>query len=56
MHVGDAEVSMKHSGFIINKGNATAKDILDLIKIVQQNVKEQFDVQLDTEVRIVGKN
>lgn len=55
VHVGDAEVSVKHSGFIINKGKANAKDILDLIKIVQQKVKEQFDVELDTEVRIVGE-
>ncbi|NMM62275.1 UDP-N-acetylmuramate dehydrogenase [Clostridium sp. P21] len=53
--VGDAEVSKKHSGFIINKGNATAKDILDLISVVQQKVKENFDVELLTEVRILGE-
>ncbi|AKN32864.1 UDP-N-acetylenolpyruvoylglucosamine reductase [Clostridium carboxidivorans P7] len=53
--VGDAEVSKKHSGFIINKGNATAKDILDLISIVQEKVKEKFDVELLTEVRILGE-
>lgn len=53
--VGDAEVSKKHSGFIINKGNATAKDILDLISIVQKKVKEKFDVELLTEVRILGE-
>lgn len=53
--VGDAEVSKKHSGFIINRGNATAKDILDLISIVQEKVKEKFDVELLTEVRILGE-
>lgn len=53
--VGDAEVSTKHSGFIINKGNATAADILDLIKLVQQRVKSKFDVDLYTEVRIIGE-
>lgn len=54
--VGDAEVSTKHSGFIINKGNATAKDVLDLIKVVQKTVKEKSDVQLNTEVLIIGED
>lgn len=56
VHVGDAEVSQKHSGFIINKGNATAKDITNLIEIVQQTVKEKFGVELHTEVMIVGED
>jgi len=55
-NVGDAEVSVKHSGFIINKKNASAKDILDLIKLVQQKVKEKFGVELDTEVKIWGED
>jgi len=54
--VGDAEVSVKHSGFIVNKKNASAKDILDLIKLVQQKVKEKFSVELDTEVKIWGED
>lgn len=54
--VGGAQVSEKHSGFIINKGNATANDILNLIKVVQKTVKEQFDVDLYTEVRIIGED
>ncbi|OBR91894.1 MULTISPECIES: UDP-N-acetylmuramate dehydrogenase [Clostridium] len=53
--VGDAQVSEKHSGFIINKGSATAKDILDLIAIVQNKVKEKFNVDLYTEVRVIGE-
>jgi len=53
--VGGAEVSKKHSGFIINKGDASAKDILDLISIVQDKVKEKYDVELFTEVRIIGE-
>lgn len=56
IHVGDAEVSMKHSGFIVNKGNATASDILELIDQVTEKVKENFQVELSTEVRIVGEN
>lgn len=54
--IGDAEVSKKHSGFIINKGNASAKDILDLIALVQKKVYEKFAVELHTEVRIVGED
>lgn len=55
-NVGDAQVSEKHSGFIINRGNATASDILNLIKIVQHRVKEKFNVDLYTEVRIIGED
>jgi len=54
--VGDAEVSEKHSGFIINKGNATAKDVLDLIEVVKAKVYEKFKVELHTEVRIIGED
>ena len=53
--IGGASVSEKHSGFIINKNKATAKDILDLISHVQQIVKAEFDVVLETEVRIIGE-
>jgi UDP-N-acetylmuramate dehydrogenase len=53
--VGDAEVSVKHSGFIINKGNATAKEILSLISLVQKTVYEEFGVELHPEVRIIGE-
>ena len=48
--VGDAMVSEKHSGFVINKGNATASDILTLISDVQRIVYEKFEVRLETEV------
>ena len=54
--IGGACVSEKHSGFVINKGGATAKDILDVIKHVQDTVKENFGVDLHTEVRIIGKD
>ncbi|WP_428864367.1 UDP-N-acetylmuramate dehydrogenase [Clostridium sediminicola] len=53
--IGDAKVSVKHSGFIINKGNATAEDILKLIKFVQKTVKDNYGVELKTEVRIMGE-
>ena len=53
--VGDAQVSEKHCGFIINKGNATSSDINRLIETVQQQVEEHFDVKLEPEVIRVGK-
>ena len=56
LSVGDAEVSRKHSGFIINKGNASAKDIIGLITLVQKKVKEKFNVDLNTEVLIIGED
>ncbi|MBK5239625.1 UDP-N-acetylmuramate dehydrogenase [Clostridium sp.] len=54
--VGDAQVSEKHSGFIINRKNCSAKDILDLILIVQNQVEEKFGVKLYTEVKIWGED
>ncbi|OFI07492.1 UDP-N-acetylenolpyruvoylglucosamine reductase [Clostridium acetireducens DSM 10703] len=56
MRVGDAEVSKKHAGFIINRGNAHAKDILELINFVKKTVKEEYNVELATEVRIIGED
>ena len=55
IYVGDAQVSEKHSGFIINKKNASAKDILDLILLVQNEVEKKFGVQLHPEVKIWGE-
>lgn len=54
--IGGAAVSEKHSGFVINKGGATAKDVLDVIAHVQKTVKENFGVDLHTEVRIIGRD
>ena len=52
--VGGAQVSELHSGFIINRGGATATDILQLMEIVQARVFDEFGVKLETEVRIIG--
>ncbi|MEK5433430.1 UDP-N-acetylmuramate dehydrogenase [Lysinibacillus sp. FSL R7-0073] len=52
--VGGAEVSTKHAGFIVNKGNATASDYIATIQMVQRIVKEKFGIELETEVKIVG--
>ena len=53
--VGGAQVSEKHCGFVVNKGGATAMDVLNLIREVQRRVKEQFGVDLETEVRFLGE-
>ncbi|WP_312045060.1 UDP-N-acetylmuramate dehydrogenase [Anaerotignum sp.] len=53
--IGGAQVSEKHAGFVVNKGNATTQDILDLISFCQQTVFEKFGVSLETEVKIVGE-
>lgn len=53
--VGDAQVSEKHCGFVVNRGNATAQEVNQLIQDVQKKVKEEFQVELEPEVRMVGK-
>lgn len=53
--IGGAQVSEKHAGFIINTGDATAQDVLDLIHYVQKTVYEKFGVILEPEVKMVGE-
>lgn len=53
--VGGAAVSEKHAGFIINKGNATACEVKELIKTIKEKVKKNDGVTLETEVIFVGK-
>lgn len=53
--VGGAQVSEKHSGFVINRGNATAQDILTLIAMIQHEVKQQFGVDIQREVIVIGE-
>ena len=52
--VGGAAVSEKHAGFIINRGGATASDILELEKRIVETVYEKFGVRLEREVRVIG--
>lgn len=53
--IGDAEVSTKHAGFVINKGSASASDIYKLICYIQKVVKEKYNVELEREVRLLGE-
>lgn len=53
LSIGGAQISEKHAGFIINKNNASGKDILELIKLIQNKVKEAYNVDLEVEQRII---
>ena len=55
LKVGGAQVSEKHCGFIINKGDATATDIVRLMRLVQNIVDEKFGIRLEPEVRLIGE-
>lgn len=52
--IGGAQVSRKHAGFIVNTGNATARDIYDLIHAVREKVHANFGVWLEPEVKLLG--
>jgi UDP-N-acetylmuramate dehydrogenase len=52
--VGGAVVSAEHGNFIVNDGQATARDVLELIAILQARVKEARGIELQTEVEIIG--
>jgi UDP-N-acetylmuramate dehydrogenase len=53
--IGDAMVSEKHCGFVINVGTATCEDVLNLIEFVKLNIHEKFGVDIEPEVRIIGE-
>ena len=53
--IGDAEVSKKHAWFIVNTGNATAQDVLDLIEYVKNTVYNKTNNLIELEVQIIGE-
>ncbi len=53
--IGGAMVSAKHCGFVVNDGDATARDVTDLIEFVQEEVRKRFDVELEPEVKMLGE-
>lgn len=53
LSVGKAQVSNKHAGFIVNLGNATSKDVLNLIEIIKQKIYEKYKIELFTEIEYV---
>lgn len=53
--IGGAKVSEKHAGFVVNFNNATAKDVLDLIKYIKEKVYEKYGIKIEEELRIIGE-
>ncbi len=56
MAVGGALISPQHGNFIVNTGNATATDVLSLISIARDKVREKFGIELEPEIRVIGGN
>lgn len=56
LRIGDAKISEKHANFIVNLGNARARDVLELIAIAQNRVYERFNIFLEPEVKFLGVN
>lgn len=54
-NIGDACVSEKHAGFIINKGKATAEDVLKLIEHIKSTVKKKYKIDLELEIKVIGE-
>jgi len=54
--VGDAQISMRHANFIVNRGQARARDILALINLAQEKVSQKFGVHLELEIEVIGNN
>lgn len=52
--IGGAEISTRHANFVVNSGGATARDVLALVRLMRDRVRERFGVSLETEVRLVG--
>ena len=55
MRIGDAEVSTKHGNFIVNRGHASAADVISLIHKIRRVIKEKTGIRLDLELKIVGE-
>ena len=55
-NIGGAEVSTKHAGFVLNKGKATAKDVIELTNYVKEKVFEKFQKEIELEIEIIGED
>ncbi|MBR3254850.1 MAG: UDP-N-acetylmuramate dehydrogenase [Clostridia bacterium] len=53
--IGGAEVSTKHAGFVVNTGNATAKDVIELTNYIKEKVYEKFQKKIELEIEIIGE-
>ena len=55
MRKGDAVLSTHHAGFIENLGKAKASEVFDLIQLVKERAKDEFGIELKTEVQLIGE-
>ncbi len=53
--IGDAQISERNANFIVNRGNAKAEDVLELIELARSRVQNKFGVSMELEVKIVGE-
>ncbi|MDY0256437.1 UDP-N-acetylmuramate dehydrogenase [Gudongella oleilytica] len=53
---GDAQVSEKHCGFVVNRGKSTCKEVLELIEVVRKTVRDKFEVELEMEIKLAGED
>lgn len=53
--IGGAKISEKHAGFIVNTGNATAKDVIDLIEYVKKKINEKYNIEIEEEIKFIGE-
>lgn len=56
LRYGGAQVSKKHCGFVINVDNATCRDVLTLIAVIKKTVKDNYDVELEREIKLLGED
>lgn len=53
--IGGAQVSTKHAGFVVNAGNATASDVIELMELIKKSVQEKFNKNIDLEIEVIGE-
>lgn len=53
--IGGAQVSTKHAGFVVNVGNATASDVIELMELIKKRVQEKFNKDIDLEIEVIGE-
>ena len=53
--IGNVKISEKHANFILNLGNATSSQIYQLIKLIQNQVKKRYNIELEPEIKIIGE-
>lgn len=54
LRLGGAQVSEKHCGFVVNVDNATCRDVEQLISVVQKTIRDNYDLELETEIKLIG--